>query len=150
MWRNRMHICLVFIALFGAISCKTETKKKPNIILIMADDMGYSDLGFMGSGIETPNIDRLASGGLIFNRFYNTGRCCPTRASLLTGQYAHNTGLGWMTVSNLGHPGYTGDMNQQSITIAQALKPAGYSTYMTGKLHIMYDEFMKPAGPKHN
>ncbi len=149
-WRYCIYVGLIFITITGVISCKTETIKKPNIILIMADDMGYSDLGFMGSGIETPNIDRLAGNGLIFNRFYNTGRCCPTRASLLSGQYAHNTGLGWMTVSNLGHPGYTGDMNQQSITIAQALKPAGYSTYMTGKLHIMYDEFMKPEGPKHN
>ena len=82
-------------------------------------------VGFMGSGIATPNIDRLANNGLIYNQFYNTGRCCPTRASLLTGQYAHNTGLGWMTVSNLGEPGYTGDMNKQSITIAQAIKPAG-------------------------
>lgn len=145
-----IHKFLLFglVVLFG---CQTNPKeKRPNIILIMADDMGFSDLGFMGSGIETPNIDRLAANGLLFNQFYNTGRCCPTRASLLTGQYAHNTGLGWMTVSNLGNPGYTGDMNKQSVTIAQALKPAGYSTYMTGKLHIMYDEFMKPEGPKHN
>lgn len=149
------HKNLVFLFLFILVigtSCsqKENTPQKPNIILIMADDMGYSDLGFMGSGIETPNIDKLAGNGIVFNRFYNTGRCCPTRASLLTGQYAHNTGLGWMTVSNLGHPGYTGDMNKQSITIAQALKPAGYSTYMTGKLHIMYDEYMKADGPKHN
>lgn len=134
----------------GRNSNTTKQLEKPNILLIMADDMGFSDPGFMGSGIETPNIDRLAAGGLLFNHFYNTGRCCPTRASLLTGQYAHNTGLGWMTVSNLGHPGYTGDMNQQSITIAQALKSAGYSSYMTGKLHIMYDAYMKPEGPKHN
>jgi arylsulfatase A-like enzyme len=125
-------------------------EKKPNIILIMADDMGFSDLGFMGSGIETPNIDKLSREGLTFNHFYNTGRCCPTRASLLTGLYAHNTGLGWMTVSNLGDPGYTGDMNDQSITIAQALKQSDYSTYMTGKLHIMYDDYMQADGPKHN
>ena len=141
---------LVNVALYGCNTNTPQNNKKPNIILIMADDMGFSDLGFMGSGIQTPNIDRLAENGLFFNHFYNTGRCCPTRASLLSGQYAHNTGLGWMTVSNLGQPGYTGDMNMQSITIAQALKPAGYSTYMTGKLHIMYDEFMKPDGPKHN
>jgi arylsulfatase len=144
----------LILILCGVIlfSCseKEEIKEKPNVLLILVDDMGFSDLGFMGSGIETPNIDKLASNGLLFNHFYNTGRCCPTRASLLTGQYAHNTGLGWMTVSNLGHPGYTGDMNQQSITIAQALKAAGYSTYMTGKLHTVYDEYMKPEGPKHN
>ncbi|HKK61538.1 MAG TPA: sulfatase-like hydrolase/transferase, partial [Bacteroidales bacterium] len=145
---------LLILGLFGLIFCscnqKEEIREKPNVLLIMVDDMGFSDLGFMGSGIETPNIDKLAANGLLFNHFYNTGRCCPTRASLLTGQYAHNTGLGWMTVSNLGHPGYTGDMNQQSLTIAQALKPAGYSTYMTGKLHTVYDEYMKPEGPKHN
>jgi arylsulfatase len=138
-------IALIFL------SCNKEPQiDRPNIVLIMADDMGFSDLGFMGSGIETPNIDRLSDEGLTFNHFYNTGRCCPTRASLLTGLYAHNTGLGWMTVSNLGEPGYTGDMNNQSITVAQALKQADYATYMTGKLHIMYDEYMKPDGPKHN
>lgn len=137
-------------ALFCSCATKQDSEKKPNILLIMADDMGFSDLGFMGSGIETPNIDRLSREGLTFNHFYNTGRCCPTRASLLTGLYAHNTGLGWMTVSNLGQPGYTGDMNKQSITIAQALKQANYATYMTGKLHIMYDAYMKAEGPKHN
>lgn len=141
---------LTYVALSGCNSNTSMESTRPNIILIMADDMGFSDLGFMGSGIQTPNIDRLAEHGLLFNHFYNTGRCCPTRASLLSGQYAHNTGLGWMTVSNLGFPGYTGDMNMQSITIAQALKPAGYTSYMTGKLHIVYDEYMKPEGPKHN
>jgi len=148
---NYQKLVLLFItSLLLGCQQKVEKEKKPNIIVIMADDMGFSDPGFMGSGIETPNIDRLAANGLLFNQFYNTGRCCPTRASLLSGQYAHNTGLGWMTVSNLGEPGYTGDMNMESITIAQALKPAGYSTYMTGKLHIIYDKFMKPEGPKHN
>lgn len=134
----------------GCKPAESSDASRPNILLIMADDMGFSDPGFMGSGIETPHIDSMAANGLFFNHFYNTGRCCPTRASLLTGQYAHNTGLGWMTVSNLGHPGYTGDMNQQSITIAQALKPAGYASYMTGKLHIIYDPDMDAAGPKHN
>jgi arylsulfatase len=142
-------ILLIFSA-FQLSFIKSNESGKPNIILILVDDMGFSDLGFMGSGIETPNIDKLAAGGVLLNHFYNTGRCAPTRASLLTGQYAHNTGLGWMPVSNLGHPGYTGDMNQQSITIAQVLKPAGYSTYMTGKLHTTYYEFMEPQGPKHN
>lgn len=125
-------------------------QKRPNIVLIMADDMGYSDLGFMGSGIQTPNIDRLANNGVVFSQCYNTGRCCPTRASLLTGLYAHQTGMGWMTASNLGHPGYTGDLNRQCVTIAQVLKKADYSCYMTGKWHLTYDRFMKPEGPKHN
>ncbi|MCG8310901.1 MAG: arylsulfatase [Cytophagales bacterium] len=148
-WTKR--ILLLFV-IAGLLSCSNsdDPAKKPNIILILVDDMGFSDPGFMGSGIETPNIDKLAREGLMFSRFYNTGRCCPTRASLLTGLYAHNTGLGWMTVSNLGAPGYTGDMNDRCITIAQALKQADYSTYMTGKLHIMYDDYMKADGPKHN
>ncbi len=123
---------------------------RPNIILIMADDMGFSDLGFMGSGIQTPNLDKLFSKGMMFTNFYNTGRSCPTRASLLTGLYAHNTGLGWMTSANLGHPGYTGDLNNQAVTIAQVLKTADYACYMTGKWHVTYDSFMKPEGPKHN
>lgn len=147
---NYLALLLLIASFTGCKSNSEQKEKAPNIILIMVDDMGFSDLGFMGSGIETPNIDRLAGNGLLFNQFYNTGRCCPTRASLLTGQYAHNTGLGWMTVSNLGHPGYLGDMNEQSVTIAEALKPAGYANYMTGKLHIMYDEYMKADGLKHN
>lgn len=148
----QIFLLLVSVLIFGCDGANQPDtgNKKPNIILIMADDMGFSDLGFMGSGIETPNIDKLSKEGLTFNHFYNTGRCCPTRASLLTGLYAHNTGLGWMTVSNLGEPGYTGDMNDKSITIAQALKQADYSTYMTGKLHIMYDDYMQADGPKHN
>lgn len=116
----------------------------------MADDMGYSDPGFMGSGIETPNINRLAKNGITFSQFYNTGRSCPTRASLLTGLYSHKTGMGWMTASNLGSPGYTGDLNQQCVTIAQVLKKAEYSCYVTGKWHVTHDKFMKPNGPKHN
>lgn len=123
---------------------------RPNIVLIMADDMGYSDLGFMGSGIQTPNIDRLAKEGVVFSQCYNTGRCCPTRASLLTGLYSHQTGMGWMTASNLGHPGYTGDLNSHCVTIAQVLKQAGYSCYMTGKWHMTYDGYMNPEGPRHN
>ena len=99
--------------LFSPVSINAAEKKqaddRPNIILIMADDMGYSDFGFMGAGIETPNLDKLAGNGLLFTNFYNAGRSCPTRASLLTGLYAHQTGLGWMTSANLGHSGYTGD-----------------------------------------
>ncbi|HZK95529.1 MAG TPA: arylsulfatase [Prolixibacteraceae bacterium] len=132
------------------LNASNPESKHPNIILIMADDMGYSDLGFMGSGIKTPNIDHLAKSGVVFSQFYNTGRCCPTRASLLTGLYQHNTGMGWMTASNLGRPGYTGDLNHQCVTIAQVLKKADYSCYMTGKWHVTYDGFMKAEGPKHN
>jgi len=128
----------------------SQKEKKPNIILIMADDMGFSDLGFMGSGIETPNIDRLANKGIVFNQFYNAGRCCPSRASLLTGLYAHNADLGWMTASDFGRPGYRGAISKNSVTIAQVLKSAGYSNYMTGKWHVTYENNMKPGADNSN
>lgn len=99
-----------------SVRASKPISQSPNIILIMADDMGYSDLGFMGSGIETPNIDRLAQKGIVFSQFYNSGRSCPTRASLLTGLYSHKTGMGWMSASNLGSRGYTGDLNRHCVT----------------------------------
>ena len=80
-------------------SAKPSTDK-PNIVLILADDMGYSDIGCFGGEIKTPNIDRLAADGLAFTQFYNAARCCPTRASLLTGLYPHQTGMGWMTAAD--------------------------------------------------
>ncbi|MGB3779302.1 MAG: arylsulfatase [Tunicatimonas sp.] len=108
---------------------------RPNILLIMADDMGYSDIGCYGSEIRTPALDLLAANGLRFSQFYNTARCCPTRASLLTGLYPHQAGIGRMT-SDRGTDGYRGDLNQQSVTIAEVLKPAGYRTFMSGKWHV--------------
>ena len=125
-------------------------RKKPNILLIMADDMGFSDLGCYGSEISTPNIDKLAANGLRGTQFYNTARCCPSRACLLTGLYPHQAGLGWMTVSDLGHPGYIGELNEHCITLAQALKPAGYRCYASGKWHVVFDKDMGSEGPKHN
>lgn len=108
---------------------------RPNIIIIMADDMGYSDIGCYGGEIKTPNLDALAANGLRFTQFYNTARCCPTRASLLTGLYAHQAGIGHMT-GNYGIPQYQGFLNKECLTIAEALKPAGYRTYMAGKWHV--------------
>lgn len=135
------------------IQCqKVETKqaKKPNIILVLADDMGYSDAGFMGSGIDTSSLDYLADNGLVFNQFYNAGRCCPTRASLLTGLYAHKSGLGWMTVANQGNSGYQGEINKHSVTLAQVLKTAGYKNYAVGKWHVVYDPYMHQDSVKYN
>ena len=111
------------------------TKKKPNIVLILADDMGYSDIGCYGGEIETPNLDRLAADGLRFTQFYNTARCCPTRASLLTGLHPHQTGIGILTYDS-GPDGYAGDLNRRCVTIAEVLKAAGYRTYMSGKWHV--------------
>ncbi len=107
----------------------------PNIILIMGDDMGYSDLGCYGGEINTPNLDNLAANGLRFTQFYNTARCCPTRASLLTGLYPQQAGVGHM-VNDRGTPAFQGDLSNQAVTIAEALKGAGYSTYMSGKWHV--------------
>ena len=107
---------------------------KPNIILLMADDMGYSDIGCFGGEINTPNLDRLAAGGIRLSGFYNYARCCPTRAALLTGLAPHEAGIGHMTI-DLGSPAYQGYLNDNCVTLAEALKPAGYSTYMAGKWH---------------
>jgi arylsulfatase len=109
--------------------------ERPNIIIIMTDDMGYSDLSCFGSEIETPNLDKLAANGLRFSNFYNAGRCCPTRASLLTGLYSHQAGVGNMTRDE-GIPGYRGRLNDQCVTIAEVLGPAGYHTVQTGKWHV--------------
>lgn len=108
---------------------------RPNIILIMSDDMGYSDVGAYGGEIETPTLDSLAGGGLRFTQFYNTARCCPTRASLLTGLYPHQAGVGHM-MEDRGSDAYRGRLNRRSVTLAEALRPAGYRTYAVGKWHV--------------
>lgn len=114
----------------------TGTAKRPNIVVILADDMGFSDIGCYGSEIDTPQLDALAKNGLQFTQFYNGARCCPTRASLLTGLYAHQTGIGWMVNSKKGGPGYEGDLNNRCVTIAEVLRDAGYRSYMAGKWHV--------------
>jgi arylsulfatase A-like enzyme len=112
---------------------RAQFATRPNIILILADDMGYSDLGCYGSPIPTPNIDRLAQGGLRFTQFYNGARCCPTRAALLTGLYAHQAGIGDMVGPTRNYPG---DLSRNAITLGEGLSAAGYSTYMSGKWHV--------------
>ena len=125
----------------------TQSPKRPNIILIMSDDMGFSDIGCYGGEINTPNLDGLAANGLRFTQFYNTARCCPTRASLMTGLYQHQAGVGHM-MEDRGFPSYRGDLNDRCVTIAEALRPAGYRTYMTGKWHVTH--YTNKDGPKHN
>jgi arylsulfatase A-like enzyme len=125
-----------------------QRDQRPNIVLILVDDMGFSDLGCYGGEIDTPHLDRLARGGLRYTQCYNTARCCPSRASLLTGLYAHKTGMGFLANSDAGKPGYRGDLGRQCVTIAEVLRAAGYSTYMAGKWHICRD--FAPDGPKHN
>lgn len=124
-----------------------EAPHRPNIVVILSDDMGFSDLGCYGGEIQTPNLDKLAAGGLRFTQFYNTARCCPTRASLLTGLYPHQAGIGHM-MEDKGKDSYRGDLNTRCLTIAEALKPAGYRNYAVGKWHVT--RHTKPDGPKHN
>ncbi|HEY4355188.1 MAG TPA: arylsulfatase [Acidobacteriaceae bacterium] len=126
--------------------------KKPNIILFLADDMGYSDLGCQGSEIDTPNLDKLAKGGLQLSSFYNSPRCCPSRASLMTGLYSHQAHMGMM-VDDHGRypfPSYDGDLNTNCVTIAEALKPAGYHTYHSGKWHMAAQQTTEAGADKHN
>jgi arylsulfatase A-like enzyme len=125
----------------------SSAAERPNIIVILSDDMGYSDIGCYGSEIETPALDRLAANGLRYRQFYNTGRCCPTRASLLTGLYAHQAGIGEMT-NDRGQPGYQGGLADRAVTIAEVLKGAGYKTYMSGKWHVT--KHLEPDGDKLN
>lgn len=133
--------------LFCSAAEADERAVKPNIVVILSDDMGFSDLGCYGGEIATPNLDALASNGLRFTQFYNTGRCCPTRASLLTGLYPHQAGVGHM-MQDTGKPGYAGNLNSSCRTIAEVLKPAGYRTYAVGKWHVT--RHAAADGPKHN
>jgi len=130
------------------------TPERPNIILIMADDMGFSDIGCYGSEIQTPNLDAMAASGVRFTQMYNNARCCPTRASLLTGLYAHQAGIGHM-VGDYGIPEYQGYLREDCVTIAEALKAGGYRTLMSGKWHVggsynpLAPETWDPGGPGH-
>ena len=108
---------------------------RPNIIVILVDDMGFSDIGCYGGEIATPHLDHLAARGIRFTQFYNTGRCCPTRASLLTGLYSHQAGVGHMTADS-GLPGFVGHLNEQCVTLGEVMQTAGYFTIMTGKWHV--------------
>lgn len=139
-----MQVKMVTALFFSLVFTGTVmAQQRPNIILVMADDMGYSDIGCFGSEIPTPNLDLLAVKGIRLNQFYNTARCCPTRASLMTGLFPHQTGIGHMTEEpgnkdgfNYGTPGYQGYLNKNCVTVAEVLHSAGYHTYMTGKWHL--------------
>ena len=151
----RQHVaCSCIVLVFGIVLAEQAVAQfpargtQPNIVVILADDMGFSDLGCYGSEIFTPNLDRLAKDGLRFTQFYNCGRCCPTRAALLTGLYPHQTGVGhMMTDYGREHPGYRGNLNRECATIAEVLRTAGYQTMICGKWHVT--RFTDRGGPKH-
>ena len=135
--------CAGLLAAFSSPAAPAAAK--PNILVILADDIGWSDLGCYGSEIATPNLDALARNGLRFTQFYNTARCCPTRASLLTGLHPHQAGVGHMTDTKPVSDGYAGNLNDRCVTLPEALKPAGYRSFMAGKWHVA--RRIAPGGP---
>ena len=128
-------------------SVNEETR--PNILLIVADDLGYSDLASFGGEISTPNLDELAAGGIKMSNFYAASACSPTRTMLLGGADSHVGGMGTMyndqAPNQLGQPGYEGYMNMDVVTVSSLLQDAGYHTYMTGKWHLGYEDDQSPA-----
>ena len=148
-FNNRMTRFLTVFFCWASLAMADDKALRPNIILIMADDMGFSDIGCYGGEIQTPNLDQLAEHGLRYTQFYNTARCCPTRASLMTGLYAHQTGMGAMTRPTPLR-GYQGHINRNCVTIAEVLKQAGYATFMSGKWHLTEDKNKLVTGSKHN
>ena len=130
-----MKTLLTFCILLLGLATYGDERRQPDIVVIMADDAGYSDFGCYGGEIETPVLDKLAANGLRFSQFYNTGRCCPSRAALLTGVYQHQAGMGHMT-KDRGLPSYSGTILPNVPTLAERLRQGGYRTMMTGKWHL--------------
>lgn len=133
-------LCVCLFVILAAPQSNAAETSPPNIVVVLVDDMGFSDLGCYGSEIETPHIDSLAENGVRFTQFYNSGRCCPTRASLMTGLHPHQVGIGHMTAppgkTLVAPPAYQGHLNETCVTIPQVLKSKDYHTFMTGKWHL--------------
>jgi arylsulfatase len=137
------------ISLFGVLIYSLCAKDRPNVIVVLVDDMGYSDLGSFGGEVRTPNIDLLAGEGLRFTQNYNSARCCPSRASLLTGLYSHQAGIANFTggdKSDRFGPAYLGKLNKNCVTLAEVLKQAGYATYGVGKWHVGHEALPTDRG----
>jgi arylsulfatase len=122
----------------------------PNVVVMLADDLGFSDLGCYGSEIDTPNLDRLAHGGIRYTNFHVTPMCSPTRAALLTGVNPHRAGLGTVAHSDAGFPGYAMELADDVVTAAEVFRDQGYATLMVGKWHLTKDSDCSAAGPQHS
>jgi arylsulfatase len=132
---EKVMFAVFLLAWLGTVGRSAAQPPQPNIVLVMADDMGYSDVGCFGSEIATPTLDRLAAGGLRYTQFYNAARCCPTRAALLTGLFNHQAGIGLMT-EDLGFDAYRGELSRRAVTLPEVLRTVGYRSYMSGKWHV--------------
>ena len=145
-----INLLSLFLLLFS--SPLLAAAPRPNIVIIMSDDMGFSDLGCYGGEIETPHLDALANNGVRFTQFYNTARCCPTRASLLTGLYSHQAGIGHMVDAWSTKTGeaYAGDLSPRAVTIAEVLRNSEYRSYMTGKWHVTKETRPADENGKYN
>ena len=136
-WRRAVLFAAIWLGVISGHTQPATHLSRPNIVIILADDLGFSDLGCYGSEIATPQLDSLAAEGMRFTQFYNTPRCCPSRAALLTGLYPQEAGIGAM-MEDRGLPGYHGELNSHCVTLAEALRPAGYHTLMVGKWHVAH------------
>jgi len=136
-----LHKKIIILILALSCICNTQAKEneKPNILVVMVDDLGFSDLGSYGGEIKTPNIDKLAQNGIRFSQFKNTSRCSPSRAALLTGRSQHNVDMGWMSAVDEHRLGHRGQISNSIPTIAEVLKIQGYQNYMSGKWHLTLD-----------